>query len=101
MEHDVIYLQHGESPIRLEEAGITWCQDKINEGDTKYLLATPEREAVPELLEVLKDSLYCMYLLTRKDVAQATKDNAYKTANEKGRAAIARAAPPDVSDELE
>ena len=83
MEHDVIYLQHGESPIRLEEVGITWCADKINDGDTKYLLATPEREAAPDLLEALDCFL--------QDYHNGNNliDAAYKAS-----VAIIRAAPP-------
>jgi len=58
--HDAIYLQVGDSdePIRIDET--TWCSDKINDGDVKYLLATPEREAAPEMykeLEQAKDAL--------------------------------------------
>jgi len=37
-EVDVIYLQIREFPE------ITWCADKINDDDIKYLRATPERE---------------------------------------------------------
>ena len=51
MEHDVIYLQTDEAAESLGLEGVTWCQDKINDGDIKYLLATPEREAAPDLLE--------------------------------------------------
>ncbi len=90
MEHDVIYLQHGESPIRLEEVGITWCQDEINAGDTKYLLATPEREAAPELLEALEDIL---------NVPREGQKRTYAAQVQMimviAGAAIARAIPPD------
>ena len=55
--HDAIYLQVGDSdePIGIDET--TWCSDKINDGDIKYLLSTPEREAAPELYEALGDDL--------------------------------------------
>ena len=42
-DYDVIYLQTEEFPET------TWCVDQINDDDVKYLLATPEREAAPEL----------------------------------------------------
>ena len=46
-EYDVIYLQMEE----LEET--TWCADKINNTDIKYLLATPKREAADAMYEAL------------------------------------------------
>ena len=53
--HDVIYLQTGpegyEDWENFEYEGVTWCQDQINDGDTKYLLATPVRESAEALLK--------------------------------------------------
>jgi len=51
--HDVIYLQMGDpdEPIRIDET--TWCSDKINDDDIKYLLSTPEREAASVLYRAL------------------------------------------------
>jgi len=51
--HDAIYLQVGDldEPIRIDET--TWCSDKINDGDVKYLLATSEREAASVLYRAL------------------------------------------------
>ena len=48
---DVIWLQPDEFPE------ITWCRDKINDNDIKYLLATPERKAAGDMIQVLNDNL--------------------------------------------
>ena len=52
--HDVIYLQisNPDEPIRIDET--TWCSDKINDDDIKYLLSTPEREAAHEMYKALR-----------------------------------------------
>ena len=51
--HDVIYLQINDpdEPIGIDET--TWCSDKINDDDIKYLLSTLEREAASELYQAL------------------------------------------------
>ena len=43
--HDTIWLQPDEYPE------ITWCRDKINDNDIKYLLANTEREVAFDLLK--------------------------------------------------
>ena len=56
--HDVIYLQTGNEFDGIgnsEYEGVTWAHNKINDGDTKYLLATPVRESAEELQRVLRD----------------------------------------------
>ena len=61
--HDVIYLQVGDSdePIGIDYT--TWCSDKINDGDVKYLLATSEREAASELYEALVNADYAVWYM--------------------------------------
>ena len=90
MEHDVIYLQTDEAAESLGLEGVTWCQDKINDGDTKYLLATPEREAAPELLEALER---CRR--TIKVMFEIAPNYHLEGALKEVNAAIALAAPPD------
>ena len=56
-EYDGIYLQvnlEEWDSIEYEWNGVTWCSDLIYDDDVKYLLATPEREAAPEMLEALE-----------------------------------------------
>ena len=55
-EYGEIYLQvnlEEWDSIEYEWNGVTWCSDLIYDDDVKYLLATPEREAAPKLLEAL------------------------------------------------
>ena len=62
---DTIYLQYYgsdwhvdnwmEDPEPAEGDEVTWCVDKINEVDIKYLLATPQREAAPDMFEALEE----------------------------------------------
>jgi len=61
--HDAIYLQVSDSdePIGIDET--TWCSDKINDGDIKYLLSTPEREAASELYEALVNADYAVWYM--------------------------------------
>lgn len=51
-KRDAIYLQGVPYPDET-----TWCEDKIHESDTKYLLATPKREAASALYEALRNLL--------------------------------------------
>ena len=60
---DIIYLQYYgddwyvdniENPEPAEGDEVTWCVDKINEVDIKYLLATPQREAAPAMFEAIR-----------------------------------------------
>ena len=53
-KYNVIYLQMDKEAEYFYDEGVTWCIDKINDTDIKYLLATPEREAAPDLLEALE-----------------------------------------------
>ena len=48
---DVIWLQWFDAEGHPYEYGsdVTWCEDKQDDEDPKYLLATPEREAAGEL----------------------------------------------------
>lgn len=51
---DVIYLQidpENEDCEDFSELDTTYCEDKINEKDLKYLLSTPSRENVDLLLK--------------------------------------------------
>jgi len=54
---EVIYLQCEEDDLPYNWEDTTWCSDKINEYDVKYIRATPENMAAPELLAALKDML--------------------------------------------
>ena len=58
-KRDDIYLQGVPYPDET-----TWCEDKIHESDTKYLLATPKREAASELFEALRQA----EIVIRKDI---------------------------------
>ncbi len=93
MLYDVIYLQTGKNIESLEEEGITWCQDRIEDGDTKYLLATPEREAAPELLEACQELVQAMvdYQMDVEDLPPFR----HRKMMRKAKAAIALAAPLD------
>ena len=58
MNVDVIFLQvdnEYDGIGNFEYEGVTWSQDKINDGDAKYLLATPEREVASELFEACQE----------------------------------------------
>ena len=72
--HDVIYLQISDSdePIRIDET--TWCSDKINDGDVKYLLATPEREAAPEMYEAVRKAEQLATIATDWNLTEAEID---------------------------
>ncbi len=48
-----IYLQADKESYDWNSEGVTRSEDRINDTDTKYLLATPEREADSDLLEAL------------------------------------------------
>lgn len=52
--HDVIYLQNEDEEELEYWDATTWCSDKINEHDVKYLLCTPVRVAAPDLLEACR-----------------------------------------------
>jgi hypothetical protein len=86
--YGVIYLQ--ASPHR--EIETTWCSDQITDDDIKYLLATPEREAAPELLEALEGVMPILneaeYYLPGK---LADGEILVHTLVQKARAAIAKA----------
>ena len=46
-----IWLQAGTEQWDIT-GDVTWCEDKVNESDTEYLLATPERETALEWIRV-------------------------------------------------
>ena len=48
---DIIWLQPDDNDLT------TCCQDKINNDDIKYLLATPEREAAEATQKTLKKAM--------------------------------------------
>ena len=51
---DVIYLQIENDGSNEFDDQATWCQDKINDTDVKYLLADSKNEAADDLYEALK-----------------------------------------------
>lgn len=60
---DVIWLQTGDEasgsddPIPKEydaDAEITWCEDKINHGDTKYIRADLVNKKIQEAMDSMK-----------------------------------------------
>lgn len=65
--YDVIYLQTAGEKARDWEGdeyeGTTWCSDEINDGDTKYLLATAERVLAGELLAACERSMRLLFNL--------------------------------------
>ena len=51
---DVIYLQIENDGSNEFDDQATWCQDKINDTDVKYILADNKTEAADDLYEALK-----------------------------------------------
>jgi hypothetical protein len=51
---EVIYLQCEEDDLPYSGEDTTWCTDKINEHDVKYVRATTLVDAAPDLLKVAK-----------------------------------------------
>lgn len=85
---DEIFLQWWESPE------ITWCADQIDgpeygDEDWRYLLATPVREAAPELLECLEEAL--AYFVSAWKAVDNHPASHYRGYVEDYRAAIAKA----------
>ena len=67
-EYDAIYLQMEE----LEET--TWCADKINNTDIKYLLSTPKRAAAEELYEAVRKARQLASIATDWNLSEAEID---------------------------
>jgi len=59
--HDRIWLQDGCDDPECGDGRcglaveVTWCEDRINDHDSEYLLATPVRKSAHDLLAVLTD----------------------------------------------
>lgn len=51
---EIIYLQNPDEDDQEFWSDVTWCSDKINEHDVKYILSTPKADLAPDLLDGFK-----------------------------------------------
>ena len=71
MQYDVIYLQDGSDPKLYAEIEVTWCSDRVNDDDTKYVKA----DKLVECQERLdKEVTLCNKVLSRVAKVEEERD---------------------------
>ena len=93
---DRIYLQYDDEPAPdYEHEGATWCEDRINDSDVEYVLATPERLAAWELLAAAVQAATVMNAFGNITNWPPDMPLAYAKSINELRAAIATATPEE------